>query len=575
MLNDKKTNIKADIKTTFVDLQKLSNSGAIRFKYKLLFKLIMSLPAFKKIQTWHDRTPIKEDFREYIDSFIQQMQINIEHTCELNIPKTGRCIFVANHPTGLLEVCAWISTIMSVRSDLKLLANNWFDLLSAAQNSIICVDPFDSKASYKSNIKSIIEAKKWLEQEGALMIFPAGEVAHWNWSALGVEDPPWKKSVLSLANKTNAKIIPCYSASKNSLLFNVVGNIHPRLRTLMLAREFTTKQKKTIKIATNNDVSTEYLDSFKNQEDQMAFLRLSSEALNDKPFVEHLINYQEIIEKQANELIEKDFTLNKVQKYIDTDLYTVFIAYGRDIPNVMREVGRIREYSFRLLGEGTGLSSDTDYYDKHYKQIILWDKKEARILGGLRVGYGDDIHNQGLYLLDFVKVKPQFDNILKQSMDFGRLFVVEDAPKDINCVLILFKTLASFILDSKYKYLIGQVSIPSAYPKLAIDIITTFLREYYQHEEISKYIKGKKRYRRTIKHKKYIYQLLPYIKTDKEVNKLLCKLFQDRIEIPALFRFYIKCNSRLIAINHDKDFGSVDALMLFDKEKIPRFFQHR
>ncbi|MBP9722668.1 MAG: lysophospholipid acyltransferase family protein [Gammaproteobacteria bacterium] len=554
-----------------VDLKKLSNSGSIKFKYSLLLKLIMSFPAFRKIQRWHENAPDNEDFKTYLDSILEQMHVNIEIIGELNIPTSGGCIFVANHPTGLLEVIVWLNTILSIRTDLKMLANNWFDLISVAKDNIISVNNFESKASSKNNVKSLIEAKKWLEKGGALMIFPAGEVAHWNWSSFGIEDPPWKKSVLSLAKKTDVPIIPCYSSSKNSLLFNLVGNIHPRLRTLMLAREFTAKQKKTIKIATNSNVDNDYLAEFSSEDQKMAFVRLSTEALNDKPFAEHLEENQEIADKIDASLIQ--FEIDQLKAVNETEDYVVYMCYGKETPHILQEIGRLREYNFRLIGEGSGKAIDIDRYDDHYQQLFVWDKGSHRILGGLRLGFCDDREKKGVYFLDHVKIKPRFQEIFQQSIDFGRLFVVDDAPKDLNIILVLVRYLVQYLKQSQYKYLLGQVSIPSVYPKLALDIIASFLTTHYRDEKVYGLVKGKHAFKLTRKYDKYISALMPDIKTSKDVNNLLHKLFQGRIEIPSLLRFYLKCNTKLMSFNYDKYFGTVDALMIIHQDQLPKFFK--
>ncbi len=558
-------------RTALVDLKKLSNSGSIKFKYSLLLKLIMSFPAFRKIQRWHENAPSHQNFKVYLDSILEQMHVNIEIVGELNIPTTGGCIFVANHPTGLLEVIVWLNTILSIRPDLKMLANNWFDLISVAQDNIISVNNFESNDSKRQNIKSVIEAKKWLETGGALMIFPAGEVAHWNWSSLGIEDPPWKKSVLSLSKKTNAPIIPCYSSSRNSLLFNIVGNIHPRLRTLMLAREFTAKQKKTIKIATNSNIDAEYLSEFNNEDDKMAFVRLCTEALNDKPFAEHLEENTEIIDKINTTLLEEEIA--RLVPINETNEYELYMCYGSQAPNVLQEIGRLREYNFRLIGEGSGKAIDVDRYDDHYQQLFVWDTVSKRILGGLRLGFCDDKDSKGVYFLEHVKLKPKFNEIFKQSIDFGRLFVVDDAPKDLNIILILVRCLVQYLKQSKYNYLLGQVSIPSVYPKLAIDIIALFLTTHYSHNKVYGLVNGKHKFKLTRKYNKYISVLMPEIKTSKDVNNLLHKLFQSRIELPSLLRFYLKCNTKLMSFNYDKDFGTVDALMIVHRDELPKFFR--
>lgn len=558
-------------KNKFFDFSKINQSSTLNPKYLLLLKVISSFPAYKKMQKWHDAAIVQKDFCDYLQSVLYQMHVNIKHVGELNIPTDKGVIFVANHPTGLLEVIVWLYTILKTRQDLKMMANNWFDLLDVAKNNIISVNPFEDKTSYKQNVKGFIAAKAHLENGGALMLFPAGEVAHWNWKTKAVTDPPWKKSILKLSEKTGAPIIPCYSSSKNSMLFNIVGNIHPRLRTLMLAREFTSKQRKTICIATNAEVNKQTLDKYLNDAQKMAFLRLSSEALNEKPFAEHLQENEEIISKVSADLVEQDLSSLKILN--ETDEYTVLMGGGRQTPNLLREIGRLREYNFRLIGEGSGNSLDLDKYDDYYQQIVLWHKSEKRILGGLRFYYGDQLEQRGLYFLEYAKVKPKFIPVLKQSLDFGRLFVVDDVPDDLNVILILVRNLVAYFKSSNYNYLLGQVSIPSAYPKMAIDIILSFLQHSHLNNEFCDLVNGKRTYKITKKHKQYIEELLPVLNNPKAVNVLLSKLFQGRIEIPALLRFYLKCNTKLMNVNHDKDFGTVDALMILHRDEIPKFFK--
>ncbi|MBK9015008.1 MAG: GNAT family N-acetyltransferase [Saprospiraceae bacterium] len=163
----------------------------------------------------------------------------------------------------------------------------------------------------------------------------------------------------------------------------------------------------------------------------------------------------------------------------------------------MQEIGRLRELTFRVVGEGTGKTRDLDEYDLYYRQLILWDRESKQIAGGYRMGIGDEIFERygaaGFYISSLFKIKEGFHPYMKKSVELGRSFIVPDHQRKRLPLFLLWKGILYFLLKNpRFSYLYGPVSISKYYSNLSRGVIVAYIKKYFYNNELAHFLKPRK-----------------------------------------------------------------------------------
>src|SRR4051794_35038526 len=164
------------------------------------------------------------------------------------IPHSGPVIVAANHPHGVVDGLLLMSALRRVRSDIRVLGNHLLARIPEMRDCCLFVDPFDGPNADARNRAGLRAAHLWLRGGGALLVFPAGEVAHASRAGGDRDDLVWKPGIGRLALATGATVVPAFIRGRNSRLFYAAGNVHPVLRTLLLPRELLKKRGSTIAV---------------------------------------------------------------------------------------------------------------------------------------------------------------------------------------------------------------------------------------------------------------------------------------------------------------------------------------
>ena len=148
--------------------------------------------------------------------------------------------------------------------------------------------------------------------------------------------------------------------------------------------------------------------------------------------------------------------------------FEVYCAYASEAPIVMHEIGRLREETFRAVGEGTGRALDLDAYDDDYRHLFLWHKGEQRIIGAYRLGTTDDIMaatgETGLYTRSLFRYSSRFIHDLGPAIELGRAFVARDFQRGYMPLMLLWQGIGRFLAKHpKYVAMFGPVSISADY----------------------------------------------------------------------------------------------------------------
>jgi len=248
------------------------------FMYKLLgmHKLTEAYP--KVLAESKDKSGKCEDFAA---AFLRVLNVRVEVSARdlENIPTTGPVMIVANHPFGGLEGVFMIDLLRRIRKDSKLLANYLLNYIPEFAQYIIPVDPFGTEKSAQKNINSLKTSIKWLRSGNVLGIFPSGTVSYLSLRKREIVDPIWNKNIVKIIKGAEATVVPVFIHGRNSVLFQVLGLIHPRLRTAMLARELMNKTNRTVSVDIGNPIPFKKLEHMSDSE-AIEYLRMRTFIMN-------------------------------------------------------------------------------------------------------------------------------------------------------------------------------------------------------------------------------------------------------------------------------------------------------
>jgi putative hemolysin len=550
-------------------------------------KFLMYILRFNKLNKIYEQIADKEGI-DFINEIIRILEFNIEFDeNELKrIPAEGPLIIVANHPLGGFDGLLLIKYLSKIRPDVKVIGNFLLQKIDPVSNYFISDNPFEEAAKAKTNTqnKGIIQAINHLRNNGVLCLFPAGDLSTYG-TFEKMTDQVWQFPMVKFIKKARVPVVPVYFQGTNSRLFHIFARIHPSLRQVRLPSELLNKKHKTIKFRIGNPVSVDEQDKFSDTYQFGRFLRAKTYSMESPLEVKRFFSYnlkpkpkpeviipsipQEKILKEIQE-IKEDYTLFNLNNY------TAFCAPSKEIPNILIELGRLREMTFRDVGEGTNRSIDIDEFDLYYNQMFIWDNPEERIVGAYRIGKGKEILEQygkrGFYIHSLFRISKNFNPILKKSLELGRSFVIKEYQRKPMPLFLLWKGILYFLLKNpEYRYLIGPASISNNYSKLSKDLIIRFIMRNHLNWKMARYVKPRKRYKFTSDNPD-INILMKNM--DHDINRL-DKTIRDLDELnsglPVLLKKYIKLNAKIIAFNVDPKFNnSLDGLIVLDVYDVPK-----
>ncbi len=562
-------------------LQKLGFLGT--FIGWLLIR-VLRISALNRV---YNKNKNKSDL-DFLNGVLDDCEIKFEIPDEdlKRIPKEGPFITISNHPLGGVDGILLLKLLLEKRTDYKIIANFLLHRIEPLKPYVMPVNPFENRKDAKSSVAGIKSALLHLKEGKPLGIFPAGEVSTYKDGKLNV-DKPWEEGAVRLIKKANVPVIPIYFHAKNSRLFYFLSKISDTLRTAKLPSEVVSRGGRIIRVRIGKPISVKDQNEYKEIPAFYEFIRKKTYMLAN-PFekAQKLISTQNIkIKKPAKkitaqrntELFIKEVEALRVAdgRLLESKNYEVFFANAKQIPNLLHEIGRLREITFRDVGEGTNKAIDLDKYDKYYYHMFLWDREANCLAGAYRMGLGKEIYKKyginGFYVQTLFRIEPELHQMMENTIEMGRAFIIGEYQQKPMPLFLLWKGIVHVTLRyPEHKYLMGGVSISNQFSDFSKSLMIEFMKSHYYDPYIAQYIYPKKEYKVKLKDddKDFVFDAT---KADmQKFDKVIDEIEPGALRIPVLIKKYVKQNARLVAFNVDPKFNNaVDGLMYIKVADIP------
>jgi putative hemolysin len=494
------------------------------------------------------------------------------------VPRQGPAVVVANHPFGGIEGLALMAQLRRVRPDVKVLTNALLQRIPQLREAFIPVDILGA-ARGRGNTGALRRAIRWVRGGGVLLVFPAGTVSHYHLRRREVADPAWQPSMGALIRHCQAPVVPVYIPGHNGPLFQVAGLCHPRLRTALLPRMLLRQRGRTLRLRGGPLIAWSRLAEFEDDGRLIDYLRLRTYLL-DPSHEQHqdgrpaaAQRAAEVIPAQSAALLEAEVAhLPPGQLLAHSGPLQVWQAEAGQIPFLLLEIGRLRELTFRQVGEGTARSFDLDRFDTHYLHFFLWHSERRELVGAYRVGRCDDIlerfGREGLYTSTLFRYRSRLFDAVGPALELGRSFVRPEYQKSYAPLLLLWKGIGRFVVKHpRYRVLFGPVSITRDYSDLSRRLIAGTLDADTHLPRLARLVRPRVPFPSKPPRIRGCSGELAraFCRNMEEVATLVADLEVAQKGIPVLLRHYLNLGGKLLTFNLDPDFSEVlDGLVLVD-----------
>lgn len=505
------------------------------------------------------------------------------------IPTDGPLVVVANHPIGAPEALVLGDILESVRPDYMFLGNYLLQRMPALRDKVIAVDPFGGPSAARSNIRGMRAALQHINRGGTLVVFPSGTVSHLHLRQMTVTDPQWSPHIARLIRSSGATVVAAFFDARNSWFFQFAGLLHPRLRTLLLPRELPRWKGRALRTFFSRPITPDALARHEDDRKMIDFLRAAVyvqqgrvNELAKQPSSDQLesAGIPLVPPVETSRMAAEIAALDENSILLRQSGFLVCCAAADKIPATLQEIGRLRELTFRAVGEGTGLAIDLDSFDNDYLHLFIWNEITQEIVGAYRMGLTDQIlpkHGpRGLYTSTLFHYRPGFLRQLGPAIELGRSFIRPEYQRKYQSLMLLWRGIGEFVArNPQYPVLLGPVSISREYQALSRDLMVHFLRSHNSSRWLGWQVRPSRPPRHTHAPGLSPSWFARTIHSIDDVSALVSEIEQDGKGIPVLLRHYLKLDAKLISFNVDPAFSDVlDGLILVDlRRSDTRFLQ--
>ena len=549
--------------------------------------LLMKILKISTLNDIYDRNKHLSEV-EFLNAILDEFQIKFEIPEEdfKRLPKDGAYITISNHPLGGIDGILLLKLMLEKEPNFKIIANFLLHRIDPMKPYIMPVNPFETRKDAKSSVVGIKETFRHLSDGKPLGMFPAGEVSTYKDGKL-VVDKAWEEGAIKVIRKAQVPVVPIYFHAKNSRLFYLLSKLNPTLRTAKLPSELLTQKNRVIKVRIGKPISVNEQNEHKTIEEYTDFLRKKtymlanpfekeSSFLPNSSLKSHKSPKEIATPANQEQMMQEIAALRKNNaRLLQSKNYEIFFTEANKIPNILHEIGRLREVTFREIGEGTNKSIDLDQYDTYYHHLFLWDDDTKKIAGAYRMGLGSEIYPKhgikGYYLNELFRFEPELHDMMHKSIEMGRAFITKEYQQKPMPLFLLWKGIIHTTLRfPEHKFLLGGVSISNQFSDFSKSLMIEFMKSHYYDPYIAQYIHPKVEFKVKLKDedKDFIFD-----EAEADLNKfdkLIDELEPGILRLPVLIKKYIKQNARVVAFNVDPLFNNaIDGLMYIRIADIP------
>lgn len=523
---------------------------------------------------------------EAIHALLESMGVHLVHQGEelRHIPAEGPFLVVANHPMGGIDGLLLIKLIAAVRPDVKVVANFMLSPFPAVNAFFI---RSENRPGGTSGVPFVpAEAQQYLAEGHGLCLFPSGTVSTYNLKAKTVKDKVWRSQVISFVKNAGVPIVPVYIRGSKKLFLHLLDRVNPRLLKTKPAGHIFGKKEKEVRVRVGKVVTPKDQAEFEDVYEFGRYLRakvyLLGSSIKVKPFFRPSLfkkRWEEVVLPHDSEAIAQEVAALKeygALLYENKDM-EVYWAHSEWIPNTLYEIGRLREITFREVGEGTGKRIDLDEYDLYYRHLFIWDRTEAKIVGAYRLGMGKEIMQRfgrrGFYLNSLFRMKPGFEQVLLEGIELGRSFITREYQLKPLSLFLLWKGILYFILKHpEYRYLFGPVSISGEFSKVSKYLIISFIKAHYYDAQMAELVTPRNEYIPQVDVGDPDVEAIRKMTAEdiKKLDRVIEEIEMGNFRLPALLKKYLGQNAKIIAFNVDPAFNNaLDGLLVMDLFNVP------
>jgi putative hemolysin len=527
-----------------------------------------------------------------LENLLAEMRVDlrVDAADTVRIPAPGPVVVVANHPFGMLDGAVLAVLLTRARPDVKVITNYLLSDVPELARHCIFVNPFQTDRAINAhstdvNRRAIREALAWLQQGGMLAIFPAGEVSHWQFPQVEIADPVWNDTAARLIRRTGAAALPVYFCGRNSVGFHLFGTIHPRLRTAFLLQEFLHQEGRTVEVRVGSEIPGDSIAGIPDDREAIEYLRwrtylLARRSRPEKswPAAVHLkipAKLQEPIAptEPAEVLAAELEQLPNDRCLTENGDLAVYLAKASETPRMLQELGRLREVTFRMAGEGTGKRRDLDRFDRYYWHVLLWHKGKQELAGAYRAGDTAEIVAErgvgGLYTSTLFRYDARLFEKIGPALELGRSFVRPEYQRQYAPLLLLWRGIARLLAThAETPVLFGAVSISNDYSKASREMIYRFFETRMQEDELAGLIEPRRPFRPAGLRPWDCRAMCHALRDLEDLSQPITDVETDGKGLPILLRQYAKIGGKLLGFNVDRKFSNVlDGLVVVDLRK--------
>lgn len=512
----------------------------------------------------------------------KHLSLNYDLSGLENIPKEGPCIIVCNHPHGMSDGLMFGDIAMKVRSDIRIVVNEFLQCVRGMVPYEIMVDVYGGEAAKRANMAGMREILRWLKAGHCILVFPSGSAATYSHRDKRVIDDPWQANISSIIRKTGATVVPMHISGRTGIFFQVVSMLNKGLRGNFLAREILRDGRMRHTISLGRPITPATIAITPNDEALSDFLRLGSMMLR-YPRTTATASAAPRDMRPIAESTPADVLKAEIAALPSDCLYAetsgglkVYAAEAEQIPQLLREIGIQREHTFRAVGEGSGNACDLDAFDSTYTHLIMWDSKAERLAGAYRMGRTDRIMDKqgfkGIYNSGFFSFSKKLQQVLRRGLEMGRAFICKEYQRHPASLDTLWMGIGHYLRrHPEYRYLYGTVSISGEYTPASRALILSYLKAHCMQQELVG--EAKAFYPPTdcdllSEDARLIPTALPELRL---LTGMVADLEPDNKSIPVLLRQYLRLGGEMLSFGIDNDFGgTLDCLVLVDMSKAPQ-----